>query len=54
VTHRWSCRSSHNSPQLGSSLSMYYGIPVLSVIVCVECVRACVIVEAFIVIIQGG
>lgn len=53
MTHRWSCRSSHNSLQLGSSLSMYYGIPVLSAIVCVECM--CVrIVEAFIVIIQGG
>lgn len=53
MTHRWSCRSSHNSLQLASSLSMYYGIPVLSAIVCVECVRVC-IVEAFIVIIQGG
>lgn len=29
MTHRWSCRSSHNSLQLGSSLSVYYGIPIL-------------------------
>lgn len=39
MTHRRSCRSSHNSPQLGSSLSMHYGIPVLSAVVCVGCVR---------------
>lgn len=53
MTHRWTCRSSHNSLQLGSSLSIYYGIPSLSAIVCVECMCVC-IVEAFIVIIQGG
>lgn len=53
MTHRWSCRSSHNSLQLGFSLSVYYGIPVPSEIVCVRCVYVC-IVEAFIVIIQGG
>lgn len=53
MTNRQSCRSSHNSPQLGSSLSMHYGIPVLSAVVRAGCVRAC-IVQAFIVIIQGG
>lgn len=53
MTHRWSCRSSHNSLQFGSSLSVYYGIPVLLVIVCVQCMYVC-IAKAFIVIIQGG
>lgn len=53
MTHHWSRRSSHNSLQLGSSLSVYYGIPAPSMIVCVERMRVC-IVEAFIVFIQGG
>lgn len=33
MTHRWSCGGSHNSLQLGFSLSLYDGVPVLSVIV---------------------
>lgn len=40
MTHRWSCRSSHNSLQLGSSLSTHYGDPMQSV-VCLECVVYC-------------